>query len=79
MIDTKTIREAAEDDYFALPETTIALCNEIDSLRQDAMRYRWLTADHPDHATRQVVAIIGGNIDIRGKGNTDAAIDTAMK
>jgi hypothetical protein len=55
------------------------LFKENAELRKDAERYRWLTFDHPKHETRVALYAITSNIPIRGKGNTDAAIDSAAK
>ena len=51
---------------------------ELAACKRDAERYRWLTDDHADADMRGRVDDIAHHIQIRGKGNSDAAIDAAM-
>ena len=61
------------------PEQRIeALEAELAACKRDAERYRWLTDDHADADMRGRVDDIAHHIQIRGKGNSDAAIDAAM-
>ena len=55
-----------------------ALEAELAACKRDAERYRWLTDDHADADMRGRVDDIAHHIQIRGKGNSDAAIDAAM-
>ena len=48
---------------------------EVEALRADAARYRWLTEDHPKRETREAVIRIGGSLWCRSKGSSDAMID----
>lgn len=59
--------------------TILALRAEVERLRPDAERYRWLTTDHDDTYMRDSVKRIAESIRISGKGYIDAAIDAAKE
>jgi len=69
-----------KDEYWSASCADVAAAVDREmALRADAERYRWLTADHPEHETRETVWRIAGKITVRGKGATDAAIDAARE
>lgn len=47
-------------------------------LRADAKRLRWLCEDHPDQATRDIVASIAAGIRTRSLSGTRISIDANM-
>lgn len=70
-----SIHGPAEDRVWACPACLVELRTEVEALRADAERYRWLTDDHSKHETREAVHQIGLRLSVSGKGRTDAAID----
>jgi len=57
----------------------VALLNEVEKLRADAERYRWLTSDDHDTACRDALFTITARLPFAGKGHVDAAIDAAIR
>ena len=51
---------------------------EVEELRKDAERYRWLTFDHAKHETRVLVYQASQCFNVRDKVHIDAAIDAAI-
>jgi len=52
---------------------------EVERLRPNALRYEWLTEDHPKQETRVWVHQIAMTFNTRGRGHIDAAIDRAIE
>lgn len=81
MIDIKAIRAAAENHpspwpMSLQPATVLALCDEIESLRKDAARYRWMRSPITSH--KDVTAMVNA-VDSPCEEQMDAAIDAAME
>ena len=72
------VRAIQHQTALAIQDERDALRAEVEGLRADAERYRWLTDDHQSWDTRNEVARIAQDITIHGKGYTDAAIDAAI-
>ena len=72
-------QQALKAEIKALKRERTAWRVTAENAEPDAARYRWLTFDHPKQDTRVALYAITSSLPFRGKGNTDAAIDAAMK
>jgi len=52
--------------------------DDVEALRRDAERYRWMTEDHPENETRRRVYSVTLLFNAHRKEHIDAAIDAAM-
>ena len=53
--------------------------DDVEALRRDAERYRWMTEDHPENETRRRVYSVTLLFNAHRKEHIDAAIDAAME
>ena len=71
MNDINAIREQAENGY-PVEDCVIPLCDEIEQLREDALRYQWLKNTFGWDILRDYL------IDYKSTNNLDKVIDAAM-
>ncbi len=64
--------------YTALAAEPTKPSDDVEALRRDAERYRWMTEDHPENETRRRVYSVTLLFNAHRKEHIDAAIDAAM-
>lgn len=74
-LELKDLRTKYEHLWYELH----AVLTLYEAVKADADRYIWLTDDHESDETRQAIQRICKALPIRGKGATDAAIDSLRK